>query len=453
MAYIEGFLLYLLVVLIIFLVLVIPMIFFGWILSYIEFFHKRKFFQFLFLKKSKFFKDRTEPYLNISKILKSNSIVFFTLVYITTVSVFYGKQSSSYYGKDRAYPEAKAYAIVGNSVSFVHSFLFSFPRLNIHENDLDNRFMAFQDFILDRMYQYIPAYDAEREYWKYKFKFQSIITQRYVPVIDKHRKDKGRFFMTEMGIAEYSPRLYPLLDDMRRISKALYDGDMKDKEFDKGKRYLPIAHISYYLGLNFIHYTSLKRPEGNVYTAKTRLMFQDKALFTQYLEFTDILVALQNKIDNNSDVKRVFDKNPMHQSFLLASLLRSFNAKIRYKVFNDIYPCDLQEAQQYLAYHKKFDEWIKDRRGSFRTLSRRGQKATKSIFAGTGGSQSFFIIAKYICEIPIDYYLEYEKRLSFYKKGDYKGLKRWVVGSLFKDRFEYEKIIQMKEKYNKGEEK
>lgn len=57
----------------------------------------------------------------------------------------------------------------------IHSFLFSFPRINIHENDLDNYLMAFQDFILNKMYEYIPKDDAEREYWEYKFKYQSIL--------------------------------------------------------------------------------------------------------------------------------------------------------------------------------------------------------------------------------------------------------------------------------------
>lgn len=387
------------------------------------------------------------------KIFKIQVTIFFIITYITMISTFYIKQSYSYYGNDRSYPEAKAYAIVGDAVYLIHSFLFSFPRINIHENDLDNYLMAFQDFILNKMYQYIPKDDAEREYWEYKFKYQSIITQRYVPVTQKERDSKYRFFSTELGIAEYSPKIFNIMDELQRISKSLFYGNIKDKELDKGSRYLPIAHISYYLGLNFVQYTSLKRPEGDPYTVKSNLMFHDKDLYLKYLEYTNILVSLQEKINTNNDVKRVFENNPMNQAFLFASLLESFNVNIRYKISNNIYPCTLIEAQQYLQYHKKFDQWIENKKSSFNTLPKRGQRAVKSIFNGTGGGQSFFIIAKYICEIPINYYIDEEKRLSFYKEGNKEGLKKWLVGSLFKDRFEYEKIIQMKEEYTKGEEK
>jgi hypothetical protein len=420
-------------------------------LSYIEFFNKRKFFQFLFLKKPKFIKDQTEPYFNIAKIAKSNAVFFFTIVYITTISVFYIKQSFNYYEKDRAYPRAKAYVIVGNSVFFIHSFLFSFPRINIHKNDLDNKLMAFQDFILNKMNQYIPKDDAERQYWKYKFKYQSIITQRYVPVSKEDRESKYRFFRTEMGIANYSPKIFTIMDELQEISKALFYTPMKDIELNQGKRYLPIAHISYYLANNFINYTTLKRPEGDPYTIKSRLMFQDKALYSKYLEYKNILVALQERIETNSEIKKVFEKSPMHQAFLFASLLESFNVSIRYKIFNNIYPCNLKESQQYLHYHKKFDEWINDRKSSFQTLSRRGQRAVKFIFGGTGGGQSFFMIAKYVCKISIDYYNSWEKQALKDSNGRKDLLKRYAISGLFKDRFEYEKIIQMKEKYTKGE--
>lgn len=182
-------------------------------------------------------------------------------------------------------------------------------------------------------------------------------------------------------------------------------------------------------------------------------MIKDENLYTKYFEFVNILVALQDKIDNNINVKIVFEKSPMNQAFLFASLIRAFDIVIRYKVFHNSYPCTLTEAQQYLQYHKKFDEWIENKKSSFNSLPKRGQRAVKSIFNGTGGGQSFFMIAQYICEIPINYYIDEEKRLSFYKEGNKEGLKKWLVGSLFKDRFEYEKIIQMKEEYTKGEEK
>jgi hypothetical protein len=90
---------------------------------------------------------------------------------------------------------------------------------------------------------------------------------------------------------------------------------------------------------------------------------------------------------------------------------------------------------------------------SFQTLSRRGQKAAKFILEASGGRQSFFIIAKYVCEIPIDYYNGWEKQALKDSSGRKDLLKRYAISGLFKDRFEYEKIIQMKENYTKGEEK
>lgn len=454
MPYIESFLIYLLIIISIFLIIIIPIIFIVWYMSHFEFFNRRKIFQFIFLKKFKFKKNQEVKKEEFSKllkvILKSNAIVFATIIYFSMSGYFFAKQSYIYYGKDRVYPQAKAYAIVGNTVYLIHSFLFSFPKINIHENDLDKKLMQVQDFILNSMYEYIPKSDAERDYWKYKFKYQSIVTQRYAPVPLKDRNSPDRFMTTEMETAEYSPFLLTMMDEMHRISKSLFNTDMKDKEFKKGIAYLPIAHMSYYLTKKFNHYSTLEGM-GKSYIKKNRLMYKNKALYARYVRYINLLILLQQKTDTNIAVKKVFEKAPVNQAFLFTSLIEGFDTIMIYNTIHNIYPCTSKELKEYLRYHRKFYNWIESKNSSYQTLSRRAKKNVHFLFNMVGGDQSHFIIAKYVCDITIDYYIEDEKRLLRTGGGD-KKLKRFIISGLPKEKWEYKKILEMKEKIKKGQQ-
>lgn len=456
MAYIESFLLYIIVVLTIFLILFIPLVLFIWVLSQFDFFNQKKLFQILFFKKFRFLKRENKENSNLNEqtinslksIMKSNFVIFLTFIFIFIFSFSYIKQATLYLKEDRAYPQAKAYVIVGNTIYIIHSALFSLQGINIHENNLDKSFMKVQDFILSRIYKYIPKDDAEREYWLYKYKYESIVTQRYKPLIKKDRESPWRFAISEMGTGTFTPHFLTIMDELHRISKSLHNGKMEDKILNETIKYLTITQMSHYLTYNFIHYAHLG-PIGEAYTIKSRLLFKNKKLYLKFVEYINLLIDIQQKIDTQKDLKEPFHNSPFNQVFLYSSILSGLNLELVHNTIENIYPCTSKELKDYLYYHKKFYSFTESQNSSFYKLPKNERKNAKFLLNSYGGTQSFFVIAKYICNMPINYYVEDEKYII--KATGEERLKEYIISGLHKKKWEYEKILKMKENLTKKE--
>lgn len=463
MAYIESFLLYLAVIISVYILFALILNTIIWIFARIYPLYKKKWFLDIFLRKFSFKKSKNLEDIKVDDIedllikdnrysdkylaiLKSNFMAVFTILYFFIFAFVYLNQSIEYYGSKRAYPQAKAYAIVGNTVQLYHMALFSNPRINLAENDLDKQFMRFFDFILGRMNQYIPNDDAERDYWLEKYKYAYIAKTRYTPVTDEYAKKRfdDRFFYSELEAASYEPRFLTMMDEMYRISKSLMYGNMKDEVLNEGRRYIPIAQMSYYLSNKIVHYASL---ESDSFSDKMQLFYQNEVLIKKFVNNLDLLLRVNKKIETDKKVKKEFDKVPFSYAFLYSSILFYSNELLNYNTtVKNIYPCTSNELIEFLNYHRTFYKWINSSK-SFMSMSKKAKENAKILF-DYDGSVNYYNIAKYICNIPINYLVKNEKDFERNPLYGY-TLKTWMLKNMDYERYQIKRIIDTKEKYEK----
>lgn len=336
-----------------------------------------------------------EVTLNMEKaflyqLIKNRFFKWTIVAYFAAFTVFYINQAITYFGSDRAYPQAKAYAIAANTVSFWHVVginirlnrgFGSYLRLIRPEDKIDTQIQKVQDFFLSKMYEHIPENDGEREMWYYRYKQLHIAKIRYLPD----------------SIHNPHPRLSNIMDGMYDTSYKLYDKPMQDKVFDK-ERYIPIAQMSYYLISNIAYYATYERMS---YTDKVYMFSEDAKLFQKEIEYAALLENVYKKIRTDFEVAKAFDtKSPYSIGLLYAALSSALNDILIKNTHEGIYPCTTQVMEKILANKKAFYYWLFDNTQiSFKNLSSKEQKQFKGLYFGMGINP----IAKYICNESFDY--------------------------------------------------
>lgn len=367
MAYIESFLLYLFVVAIIFLILMLPIVIIGWSLSYIEFFNKRKFFQFLFLKKTKFFKNQSEPYYNIYKILKSNAIVFLTIIYVTALSIFYINQSSNYYGKERAYPEAKAYKIVADVSAFFFETFVSSRNLYFKPNGSKyiKPYEQWQTYLLNKAFRYIPKNDGERAIWKYEYLYANYIRANTAPIDFKKLDAVNLKALLHVGghPTIYKPSAQTMINDISEMLDLLLDGNIKDIAYKDVNRYAIASLYGVWIeDMKFLYYSL-----GELYNSDKRTEFINKSYSwtedNRYLErikkLSVLLDEVKEKINQDKALKGFFKSHkyiyPEMVGLRVALQAHLVYVDLLYKNFS----CKMESLQKYLQYRKEFIKYAK----------------------------------------------------------------------------------------------
>jgi len=380
MAYIESFFYYIAVVMFMFVVI------FGGIV-----------FIYMLLGQLKLFFVKEEISLEIEKnflfkLIKNRFFKLSIVAYFATFAFFYINESIDYYGSDRAYPQAKSYAIVADTVYFWHSVGVNikinrgwgeFYRLVNHENKLDIKIQKIQTFLLDKMYQYIPEEDGERDFWYYKYKQLYVAKIRYKPD-DVHNPH---------------PRLSNIMDDMYETTDKLFNKPIKDKVFDK-QRYIPIAQMAYYLADNMFYYASYEF--GNDWKKMFKFM-DDKKLFQRAIDYEKLLADVYEKIKTDKEVAKAFDDNPYSLGLFYGGVLNVSNKVITFYTHNGVYPCGTKEMQRHVKYIEDFYNWIfVDKNNSFEKLGSREKGQVKNLFKYVGLTANSHV-ANYICDISFDY--------------------------------------------------
>ena len=330
--------------------------------------------------------------LGYAQKLKSKWFKLAIVTYFAIFAFFYVNQAIRYFADDRAYPKAKAYAIVANTVMLWHSLgvnirmkkgFESYYRLVNYENPLDRKIQKIQSFLLQRMYRYIPEEDGEREYWYYTYKQLYVAKIRYKP--DSPHNPH--------------PRFSKIMDAMYDTSYKLYNKPFKDRIIDK-KRYLPIAQMSVYLMRNIGYYATYERMQ---YLDKLFLFMSDKELFQRAIDYTDLLYKVYKKFRTDKEVARTFHRSPYSLGLLYASLLDGYDLKIIHNAHFGIDPCSAPEMRTFLHLVEEYYEWIfKDPRSSFHQLSRREKKQIKWLYGAKALAYSY-AVGTYLCEIPLKY--------------------------------------------------
>jgi len=372
MAYIEAFLYYIAVVMFMFIVL-----FGGVVLIYMILGQFKIFFA----------KEEVTPEIEkafLYKLIKNRFFKWSILAYFSAFTFFYINQAIKYFGGDRAYPQAKAYAIAADTLFFWHSVGVNiaisrgwgeYARLIRPEDKVDTKIQKVQDLFLSKMYQYIPETDGEREMWYYKYKQLYMAKIRYLPD----------------SIHNPHPRLSNIMDDMYDTTYKLYSKPIKDKEFDK-ERYIPIAQMSYYLISNIAYYVSYEHIE---YQKKVFKFMDNKALFQRQIDYAALLDNVYTKIQTDPEVAKAFDeKSPYSLGLLYGALSVIHDDIMTFEMHNSFYPCNTLSMNKLLKYDRDFYTWIfVSKKSSFKNLSDIKQEQLKDLLLGRGISA----VANYIC--------------------------------------------------------
>ena len=380
MVYIESFLLYVVVVLSVFLIPFIIFLFFYMLYGQFK----------LSYKHGTVTGEMNKEYFY--KLLKNRYFKFIVLAYFATFTFFYFNKASDYFLGERAYPQAKAYVIVGDLVYFWHSVgvnmsvktgFQKYARFVNPEGMLDTGVQNFQSFLLSRMYQYIPKEDGEREFWYYKYKQLYMVKIRYSPD----------------SAANPHPRFSKIMNKMYDTSYKLYDKSFKDKIINN-QRYVFIGQMSYYLSDNMAYYATYERMS---YLKKLFMFMDNKELFQRNIDYAHLLNKVYIKMKNDKEVKKEFDNNPYNLGLFYAGILTVFDDYITYNSHNGINPCTSKEIKIFTNLVEDFYSWeFREKNSSFHKLNKREQKQIKWLYGSTALSFSYGV-ATYLCEIPLKY--------------------------------------------------
>ena len=382
MAYIESFFYYILIIL-------APIPIFG-------------IFIFIIIVVINFFRGKSLSGNVIKKIVK-----WFSIGYLAFSLSFFVFKSAEYYGTDRAYPQAKSYVVVADLVSFWHvvllgtkidtasgPFATKYARLIYPYSPWDNKIQALQSHLLEKMYQYIPPEDGERDLLHYRYKLHYIATMNYKFMrrvdYEVHGDDK-----VSSGLGKYIPKQTEVHDEMLRVTHSLNTKPMKDRVFDKVDRYSSIFRMSDYVASTFQADPSLERM---TYMPRYRIFENNATAFGKYTEYIYFLDELYTQEYNNTQLREDLIKTPLTQALLLRALLEGMQNIISYQIKSGIYPCGNRESKRYLAYHKEYYDLVHSRR------------STRYIKRSFWQLHSYFYAAKYICEEDLGYVTFFEKK-------------------------------------------
>lgn len=381
MAYIEAFFYFMAVVVFMFVVL-----FGGFILLY------------MLVGQIKIFFAKEEVTLGIEKaflykLIKNRFFKWAIALYFITSFFFYVNEAFSYFGKDRAYPRAKAYAIAADTVYFWHSVgvnirlkkgFQEFYRLVQPEDSLDKKIQKVQDFFLSKMYRYIPENDGERDFWYYKYKQLYMVKIRYKPE----------------SAALPAPRFLNIMNGLYDTSHKLFDKSCNDKLIDK-ERYVFIGQMAYYLADNIAYYYSFQ--SGICYLDRLFLLMDDKKRFQRNIDYADFLYKVYEKFRTDPEVAKAFNNNPYSLGLFYAGILRTYDHLITYNSHNGINPCTSKDLQRFLHLSEDFYYWIfAQKNSSYDTLSSREKGQIKWLYNACALSFSYGVTT-YLCEIPFKY--------------------------------------------------
>jgi len=347
-----------------------------------------------------FLRGKSMQNTTIKKIYK-----WFTILFLVFALGVYVSKSASYYAKGRAYPEAKAYAVVGDTLSLVHaallgmkinhgdSFNKKYYRLIYPDSPVDKKIQKLLSGLLQKMYRYIPEEDGERAYWYYKCQLKHIATMDYGFMRREDYELHGDGLVSE-GFGIYTQKQVAIHKKMLETIRALQSRPMKDKVFDRVNRYSSIFRMSYYVER---HFSSIPTAERTKFLERYRLFEDNATAFGKYKEFIYFLDEMYANEENNTALQKKLNAEPLTKAFVLGALLRGMQNIISYQIKSGIYPCGNKEAKRYLHYHKLYDDLVH---------SKRSTKFIKGLYWQL---HSYFYAAKYICGEDLRYMTPEEK--------------------------------------------
>lgn len=433
MAYIESFFYYWLLVIIGGVIIYAFLLLVGGIIRGI-----------LKLKKSKNLKLLS--FLSINKSLK-----IFVILYLMSFAFFYIDKANEYLWKDRAYKEAKSYAIAGDYIFLWKILLlqFTYP-----DNQIIKPLQVIHKSILEKMYKYIPEADGERDIWRYKYDLFDYARTMYAPLSDYSIKEKIKF---TNPAASFSPRLIPILDSMYIEMDNLNKKPIKDKEFDRFDRYFASISVAPYFYEYAENYVSVntekyleplewrKRNPNELDTwQKWDKLYQNPQLKAKFVHYLLMLDVIHEKIKKDKELSKRLEEQPNTKAaFYWGTILGNGRFEFLQTKIDNVYPCDNSNFKKTIEYYKEFTTWAyMTPDSSYRSLSKKEQKNYDFIIEDC--NDELYYVAKYICKISFDHISSVEKSIpKEYRTVNFIDLMEGSEG--------VKKIREIEQKLKKGE--
>jgi len=379
MAYLEAFLLYLVVVIFIFILFYGVGVLLYMFYAYFKLSYKHGNITF------KIYKN------HFYALLKAKTFRFLVLAYFATFGFFYINQASDYFGDDRAYPQAKAYKIVSDLVLFHYDFFISNRNLYYKPSGLKyiNTYQKVQNYLMQKGFEYIPKDDAERAIWKYEYFYSQYIRAMAAPIdFEKlHKSDLGYILRIGGHPTIYKPQAKGMLIEIESLLDSLMDKPMKDKYYDEVNRYTTtILFSEWWEKYSFLHYTlGVRTPHEvltNQYTELTTLWTDDKEYLERLNKLSNHLDITKKKIDNSKILQKEIKRHKLLYPDLMGLRVK-FISNLTYSdmQYNEI-SCKNNMLQKYFIYKTEFLDYARADR-IFKSLSRGESWLSRSLASDT----------------------------------------------------------------------
>ena len=351
MAYIESFLLYVVVVLSVFL---IPFIFF--LFFYMLYGQFR-----LSYEHGTVTGEMNKEYFY--KLLKNRYFKFIVLAYFATFTFFYINKATDYFGENRDYPQAKAYKIVADLVLFDYDFLIANRDLYYKPSGLKyiNAYQKIQNYLMQKGFEYIPKDDAERAIWKYEYFYSQYIRAMAAPIDFKklHKSDLGYILRIGGHPTVYKPKAKEMLIEVESLLDSLMTNPMKDKYYDEVNRYTTtILFSEWWEKFSFLHYTlGVRTPHEALSKDYTKLEYQwtdDKEYLERLNKLSNWLDITKDKIDNSKQLQKEMKRHKLLYPDLMGLRVKFMSNLTYANMQHNEISCKNKMLQKYFIYKTEF---------------------------------------------------------------------------------------------------
>jgi len=347
------------------------------------------------------------PFERFVSIVKHKFLKFYALAYFGAFAFFLVIQSSSYFGSDRAYPKAKAYKIVADVSSFYFDFFIANRNLYYKPSGLNyiTPYEKWQEYLMQKAFQYIPEDDAERAIWRYEYYYANYVRARTAP-IDFEKLDKNNLkALLQVGghPTLYKPVAQEMIYEVGELLDMLMDNPMKDKYYDEVNRYATIVLFAgWWEEKKYLHY-SLGARNPSEWTALMNRLNKPWIDDQQYLGHIQKLIAFFDKTKNHSETsKEIEDFLKEHKyiyPYLMALKVR-MTANIAYAdVLSKKFSCEMDSLIKYLSARNEFLEYANRR--AYKKLTSKERVEIENFIMGNPNSELKHVLFR-SCKINKD---------------------------------------------------
>lgn len=241
--------------------------------------------------------------------------------------------------------------------------------------------------------------------------------------------------------ASMKPELLNTLDEIYSAMNILSTAPMKDKAFDRIDRYLVIASMAPYYVEYVIYSAELNSNLNDRHYYGKRLIkfYGDDVLEKKFIRYLAILDQTHDAMKKDKELAQAFEEHPRIKASYYWGTVEGYIAWSNLQLdIDNIYPCKNPNFLKFVDNYKEYTDWAyRSSNSSFQSLSRREKKNYDFKIENQNNT---YYIAKYICNIPLEYSTMQERSIEGFNNFE----------SLFIDRPNIVHIRNLQQKQIKG---